>query len=93
MEEKHVGMYAELLRKVSDKLLYDEVNRRDAIRQKENEEEAEVYKHLGIKQPVPGQYNVVCSSCQKATTVPFKPRDGWPVYCVACYKERKKGDR
>ncbi|MFQ5817908.1 MAG: zinc-ribbon domain containing protein [Terriglobia bacterium] len=31
----------------------------------------------------------VCSQCGKETTVPFKPSQGRPVYCRACYQQRR----
>jgi CxxC-x17-CxxC domain-containing protein len=35
-------------------------------------------------------YNVICSSCGKETTVPFKPTGDKPVYCKECYQARHK---
>ncbi len=29
----------------------------------------------------------VCADCGKATTVPFEPRQGRPVYCSDCYRK------
>ena len=29
----------------------------------------------------------VCADCGKATTVPFEPRQGKPVYCSDCYRK------
>lgn len=34
-------------------------------------------------------FDVVCSDCGKATTVPFKPTQGKPVLCRDCYKKSK----
>ena len=31
----------------------------------------------------------VCSKCGKETTVPFKPTQGRPVYCRACFLQMK----
>ena len=31
------------------------------------------------------QYPVTCSKCGVKTTVPFKPKKHWPVYCKECY--------
>ncbi len=33
--------------------------------------------------------SAVCSQCGKATTVPFKPTQGRPVYCKECFQQRK----
>lgn len=30
-----------------------------------------------------------CSQCGRATTVPFKPTQGRPVFCRECFKARK----
>jgi CxxC-x17-CxxC domain-containing protein len=39
-----------------------------------------------------GKFEVVCSSCGKTTTVPFKPMPGRPVYCQDCLKKIKAGE-
>ena len=31
----------------------------------------------------------VCAACGKDTEVPFKPREGRPVYCSDCYAKEK----
>jgi CxxC-x17-CxxC domain-containing protein len=33
---------------------------------------------------------VVCSSCGKKTTVPFKPTQGRPVLCRECFQQRQR---
>ena len=37
------------------------------------------------------EYPAVCTDCSKDTTVPFKPKKGWDVRCMECYK-KFKGD-
>lgn len=32
--------------------------------------------------------SVTCSHCGVSTNVPFKPREGKPVYCRDCYQKR-----
>ena len=32
-------------------------------------------------------FPAVCSDCGKATTVPFEPRQGKPVYCSDCFRK------
>ncbi len=32
---------------------------------------------------------VNCSGCSKATTVPFRPTQGRPVFCRECFQDRK----
>jgi len=38
------------------------------------------------------KFPVVCSSCGKSTTVPFKPEPGRPVYCKECIAKIKSGE-
>ena len=35
-------------------------------------------------------YKAVCAECKSVCEVPFMPRSGRPVYCKACYTERRK---
>jgi CxxC-x17-CxxC domain-containing protein len=37
--------------------------------------------------PVRQMFPAVCSDCGKATSVPFEPRQGRPVYCSDCYRK------
>src|ERR1700691_5638316 len=32
----------------------------------------------------------VCSSCEKETTLPFRPTQGRPVFCRECFGQQKK---
>jgi len=34
-------------------------------------------------------HKIKCSDCGKDAEVPFKPRDGTPVYCKDCFFKRK----
>ena len=34
-------------------------------------------------------FNVTCAECGAATTVPFKPTEGRPVYCRDCFRSRR----
>jgi len=34
-------------------------------------------------------FDAVCSTCGKATTVPFQPRGDKPVYCRDCFTPRR----
>lgn len=38
------------------------------------------------------KYDVICSSCGKATTVPFEPTPGRPIYCRDCLKKIEAGE-
>jgi CxxC-x17-CxxC domain-containing protein len=35
------------------------------------------------------RFQIKCDSCGKEDTVPFKPTDGRPVNCKACYEKRR----
>jgi len=35
-------------------------------------------------------HKAICSDCGKETKVPFKPKEGRPVYCKECYQKHKK---
>jgi CxxC-x17-CxxC domain-containing protein len=35
-------------------------------------------------------YEAVCAACGAATTVPFKPSQGRPVYCRDCYRAKRR---
>ena len=43
-----------------------------------------------VEEPKEG-FPVICSKCKVQTTVPFKPRKDWPVYCIDCFKEKQNG--
>ncbi|HVP16190.1 MAG TPA: CxxC-x17-CxxC domain-containing protein [candidate division Zixibacteria bacterium] len=33
-------------------------------------------------------FEIKCTDCGKTATVPFKPTEGKPVYCSACFSKR-----
>ena len=35
-------------------------------------------------------YTAVCAACGKEATVPFKPREGRPVYCSECFARMRE---
>ncbi|MBI1972413.1 DNA-directed RNA polymerase [Candidatus Woesearchaeota archaeon] len=35
-------------------------------------------------------HKAVCADCQQECEVPFKPKEGIPVYCRECYPKHKK---
>lgn len=35
-------------------------------------------------------YEVICAACGAATTVPFKPITGRPVYCRDCFRAKRR---
>jgi len=34
-------------------------------------------------------HDAVCSQCGKACKVPFKPREGKPVFCSDCFRAKR----
>ena len=34
-------------------------------------------------------HKITCSECGKEAEVPFKPREGTPVYCKECFMKKK----
>ena len=38
--------------------------------------------------PEEKEWAITCSDCKQPATVPFKPRDGWSVYCRDCFHKR-----
>ncbi|MEM1535911.1 MAG: CxxC-x17-CxxC domain-containing protein [Candidatus Pacearchaeota archaeon] len=34
-------------------------------------------------------HKITCSECGKEAEVPFKPREGTPVYCSECFMKKK----
>lgn len=48
-------------------------------------------RHRAAARPRRGaRHEVVCSACDKLTTVPFRPTTGRPVYCRPCLKTRRR---
>lgn len=37
-------------------------------------------------------HDAVCSECGSNTQVPFKPKEGKPVYCKECFMKRKNSE-
>ena len=35
-------------------------------------------------------FEIVCAECGAATTVPFKPTEGRPVYCRDCFRTKRQ---
>jgi len=38
-------------------------------------------------------YDAICHDCGEKTQVPFKPREGRPIYCRACLKQHPRHER
>ena len=34
-------------------------------------------------------HKIICAECKQEGEVPFKPREGTPVYCRDCFNKRK----
>ena len=39
--------------------------------------------------PMRSETKTMCSQCGKETTVPFRPTQGRPVFCRACFQQRR----
>ena len=39
----------------------------------------------------PQRHPAICADCRDATTVPFRPTEGRPVYCSSCLYLRRNG--
>ena len=37
-------------------------------------------------------FKTICADCNKDCEVPFKPREGRPIYCKECFARRKSGN-
>lgn len=38
------------------------------------------------------RWEIVCSECGRADTMPFEPKPGVPIFCRDCHRARKAGD-
>ncbi|MBI2449597.1 DNA-directed RNA polymerase [Candidatus Pacearchaeota archaeon] len=43
----------------------------------------------GFRRFPPEMTKIKCSECGKEAEVPFKPREGSPVYCRECFMKKK----
>ncbi len=43
----------------------------------------------GSRAPRGEQYDAICASCGRATSVPFIPREDRPVYCSDCFQAQR----
>ncbi|MCL6635912.1 MAG: zinc-ribbon domain containing protein [Peptococcaceae bacterium] len=48
------------------------------------------YGQFGGTRAARQSFEVSCSQCGAATTVPFKPSEDRPVYCEDCYRQKKR---
>ena len=46
-----------------------------------------------VKAGPPVKYRAICSKCRTEFTLPFKPTDGRPVYCLSCLKSNRRHHR
>ena len=42
--------------------------------------------------PKKEMYEAICECCGKNTRIPFKPKGDKPVYCLDCFKAKRKND-
>jgi CxxC-x17-CxxC domain-containing protein len=45
--------------------------------------------NLAFRKPVRPETRTTCAECGSETTVPFKPTQGRPVLCRACFEKTK----
>jgi len=43
-----------------------------------------------VKAGPPEKHRAICSKCRTEFTLPFKPTDGRPVYCLSCLKSKRR---
>lgn len=36
---------------------------------------------------------IICADCGRESEIPFKPKEGRPVYCKECFSKRKRGNQ
>jgi CxxC-x17-CxxC domain-containing protein len=49
--------------------------------------------NLAFRKPVRPETRTTCAECGSETTVPFKPTQGRPVLCRACFEKTKVASR
>ncbi len=62
----------------------------DDIKAQTNLKITEVKTNIEVKAGPPKRYKAICRKCKTEFTLPFKPKDGRPVYCLPCLKSRKR---
>jgi ATP-dependent RNA helicase DeaD len=45
---------------------------------------------IAVKSGPPKRHKAICRKCKTAFTLPFKPKDERPVYCLPCLKTRRR---
>ncbi len=46
---------------------------------------------IEVKAGPPKRYKAICRKCKTEFTLPFKPKDKRPVYCLPCLKSKRRG--
>ena len=90
MEEK---MKKELNEFTNEELVHEILERMRSAEVDKNLAEPDVVIDTDEEEPEPTEQQghvIKCSDCGKADTVPFKPKNDWPVRCRNCYKTRNR---
>ena len=62
----------------------------DDIKARTNLKITELKTSVEVKSGPPKRYKAICRKCKTEFTLPFKPKDERPVYCLPCLKSRRR---
>ncbi len=63
----------------------------DDIKAQTNLKITELKTNIEVKAGPPKRYKAICRKCKTKFTLPFKPKDERPVYCLPCLKSKRRG--
>lgn len=63
----------------------------DDIKARTNLKITELKTSIEVKAGPPKRYKAICRKCKTEFTLPFKPKDERPVYCLPCLKSKRRG--
>lgn len=63
----------------------------DDIKAQTNLKITELKTSIEVKAGPPKRYKAICRKCKTEFTLPFKPKDERPVYCLPCLKSKRRG--
>jgi len=62
----------------------------DDIKARTNLNITELKTSIDVQAGPPKKYKAICRKCKTEFTLPFKPKEDRPVYCLPCLKSRKR---
>ena len=62
----------------------------DEIKAQTNLEITELKTSVEVQEGPPKRHKAICRKCKTEFTLPFKPKDERPVYCLPCMKARRR---